>query len=373
MKNKVTHEYVYNYFKEYDYKLITIEYKDSRSKLKIQCPNNHEYEVSFTTFKTGRRCKICSNIKLGLSRKLTYEYVYNYFKEQNCELLETEYINSNTKMKYRCKCMNISKINFNSFKNGRRCLKCSIIRRKEKRKHSYKYIKNIIESTGYILLSTQYKNANEKIKIRCKNDHEYEVTFASFQVGRRCRKCAGKEKYTYKYIYNYFKEQECELLETEYKNIATLMKYRCKNNHITKTRFNRFLQGDRCRKCWDENNTGENHSNWNHNREEIKISRRIRKTFKKSWIKNNLQQDPNYNNYIIDTSKFHIDHIIPVSLFSKFVIEYNLDEQEVKNAINKKENLQLLTKEDNMTKSDNGSIFEAAQYLMLNRIKLMNI
>ena len=34
--------------------------------------------------------------------KFTYEYVYNYFKEQKCKLLETEYINSSTKMKYKC-------------------------------------------------------------------------------------------------------------------------------------------------------------------------------------------------------------------------------------------------------------------------------
>jgi len=42
--------------------------------------------------------------------KLTYEYVYNYFKKQGCELLEMEYIGGTTKMKYICKCGNISSI-----------------------------------------------------------------------------------------------------------------------------------------------------------------------------------------------------------------------------------------------------------------------
>ena len=45
-------------------------------------------------------------------RKLTYEYVRDYFSEQGCELLETEYKNCMTKMRYRCKCGNISKISF---------------------------------------------------------------------------------------------------------------------------------------------------------------------------------------------------------------------------------------------------------------------
>lgn len=37
-------------------------------------------------------------------KKLTYENVYNYFKQYECKLLEIEYINSKTKMKYICKC-----------------------------------------------------------------------------------------------------------------------------------------------------------------------------------------------------------------------------------------------------------------------------
>ena len=32
-----------------------------------------------------------------MRKRLTYEEVYSYFKEQGCELLEKEYINSQTK------------------------------------------------------------------------------------------------------------------------------------------------------------------------------------------------------------------------------------------------------------------------------------
>ena len=33
-------------------------------------------------------------------KKYTYEYVKQYFLDHRCELLETEYINNNTKMLY---------------------------------------------------------------------------------------------------------------------------------------------------------------------------------------------------------------------------------------------------------------------------------
>jgi hypothetical protein len=43
-----------------------------------------------------------------MAKKLTYEEVYTRFKEQNCELLDKEYKNSRTKLKYKCSCGNIS-------------------------------------------------------------------------------------------------------------------------------------------------------------------------------------------------------------------------------------------------------------------------
>lgn len=49
-------------------------------------------------------------------KKLTYEVVKNEFLINNCELLESEYINSYTKMRYKCKCGNLSEIKYNNFK-----------------------------------------------------------------------------------------------------------------------------------------------------------------------------------------------------------------------------------------------------------------
>ena len=37
-------------------------------------------------------------------RKLSYEYIIQYFEDQGCELLEKEYINNNTKMRYLRNC-----------------------------------------------------------------------------------------------------------------------------------------------------------------------------------------------------------------------------------------------------------------------------
>jgi ferritin len=60
-----------------------------------------------------------------MPKKLTFEFVQKYFKEQGCKLLETKYINSNTKMNYKCKNNHITSITWDNFKQGYRCITCS--------------------------------------------------------------------------------------------------------------------------------------------------------------------------------------------------------------------------------------------------------
>jgi len=67
-----------------------------------------------------------------MGKKLTYEFVKNYFEELGCELLEKNYKNTHYPMRYRCSCGNISKISFSSFKNGSRCKKCGDKKSSEK-------------------------------------------------------------------------------------------------------------------------------------------------------------------------------------------------------------------------------------------------
>lgn len=135
-----------------------------------------------------------------MPKKLEYGYVYNYFKEQGCELLEEKYINYQTKMEYVCVCGNISKI-----------------------------------------------------------------TFANFKSGRRCMDCSGNKKFTYEYVFNFFKDRGCELLELEYKNVLTPMKYRCECGSIDKISFAHFKNGDFCHSCAIKKRSGTNHYKYNPN------------------------------------------------------------------------------------------------------------
>ena len=134
---KHTLEYVKGFFREYGCDMLEEEYKNAHNPMKYICSCGNISKISFSSFKNGRRCKKCGNKKSSEKQSLTFEYVYNCFKEQNCELLEKEYINAHYKMKYRCVCGNISKINFNNFKQGKRCIRCAPEKKLGKNNHNY--------------------------------------------------------------------------------------------------------------------------------------------------------------------------------------------------------------------------------------------
>lgn len=55
-----TVEYVSNYVEEFGYKLLSDEYVNNRTKVKLLCPNGHEWETTFHNFKdVGNRCLYC--------------------------------------------------------------------------------------------------------------------------------------------------------------------------------------------------------------------------------------------------------------------------------------------------------------------------
>jgi hypothetical protein len=179
-----------------------------------------------------------------ISRLLTFNYVKEYFIKEECELLETEYIDAKTKMKYVCKCGNESSIVWNHFQQGKRCRKCS-----GTEKLTFEFVSNFFIENNCELLETEYKSNRIKMKYKCICENISEICFADFQNGNRCRKCSGTEKLTFEFVKKYFKEQSCELLETEYVNNHTKMKYICVCKKESITIFNTFKSGSRCMEC----------------------------------------------------------------------------------------------------------------------------
>ncbi|GAG22257.1 unnamed protein product, partial [marine sediment metagenome] len=142
-----------------------------------------------------------------MGKKLNYQFVKNYFEEQNCTLLSTEYINNKEKLKYICSCGNEeAEITFCNFKSGQRCKLCGIEKLASALRLEIKYVRNFFKEQNCTLLS-EYINSGKKLKYICLCGNVSEILYHDFKNGHRCMKCSGTPKYDVQEIFDYFAEQ----------------------------------------------------------------------------------------------------------------------------------------------------------------------
>jgi hypothetical protein len=230
--------------------------------------------------------------------KRTTEDVKKYFEEQGCELLG-EYLGVQIKMKYRCKCGNISEINWNHFSHGKRCGLC--VKTGQKKKRSLEEIQKI------------------------------------------------------------FKERGCEFLDLEFKGITYKHNYKCKCGKIKQITFSGFHhQNQYCNDCRLEKNRGSNHHMWQEDREQVVLNKKFRKKCYKALqsslkatgkvkvgrttdmlgyspkeLQEHITKHPNWEN--VKREDWAIDHIFPIKAF----IDYGIKDIKV---INRLDNLRPISK-----------------------------
>lgn len=193
MPKKPTYEEVKKYIESQGYKLISKEYINNHTKLKMICDKGHECEIAFGNFKQGKRCRTCAFEKISQDRKLDYDYVKNYIESQGYILLEDKYIKSDIPMKMKCDNGHICYISWDNFKNGRRCKKCKYEGLSEKFRYSYNHVAKYIQSYGCKLSSKEYINNSTQLLIECPNGHEFYRTFGNFKHTQKCPVCSQTE------------------------------------------------------------------------------------------------------------------------------------------------------------------------------------
>ncbi len=176
--------------------LISNEYKNNSSPLKMYCGCGDEFSVSFAKFKdrNKRQCNNCSNLQRRKNYSFTIEYVKKFVEENsNCTLISKEYINNSEKLDFICECGNKFSTSFAKFKdrNQKQCYECGIDIRTDSHKFDLKQVKNIIELKKCKLLSDEYVNARTSIHIECECGKDFYTTLEVFQRGKnRCDNCS---------------------------------------------------------------------------------------------------------------------------------------------------------------------------------------
>lgn len=130
-------------------------------------------------------------------------------------------------------------------------------------KYTYEECKDVFSQYGYTLLSTEYKNIRSKLSYRCPSGHVEEMTFASFNQGRRCPTCPKSFALKYSNVSKELSREGitllCDKLPKKRKGKVAygMIPYLCKNGHKREARLDTVrnaLKNGRgvCEECYND-------------------------------------------------------------------------------------------------------------------------
>jgi hypothetical protein len=209
-----------------------------------------------------------------------------------------------------------------------------------------------------------YTNSHSKDELRCPKGHKVDMLFTNFyNKGCRCLKCSGSEKFDHEFVFNEY-AKEGYIMKNIYKNCDTPDELLCPRKHDVQARFSYFRRGDRCRFCKYENIQGENHPKFNPDRTRVRRCAYLSFNLNKIQI---LRDDPNYDLYLSSYNEaefqrkltgnkyiksiMSVDHILPRVAFIDNNLDEIYDKKVIKKICNLRENLRIIPKEENGTKS----------------------
>lgn len=195
---------------------------------------------------------------MGGREKFTLDYVRTVFEERGCKLLETEYRNDRTPLRYVAACGHERTSTFNNFIRGKGtlCRKCRYQRNGERRSLGEATIRAAFEQEGCRVLQVAGSREDSPVRYVAQCGHENTSDYAHFvyqKAGRVCAACSKSIRYRIDYVRECFEARDCVLLESEYINCKTKMRYLAQCGHESTITFDALLNSRgaalRCRKC----------------------------------------------------------------------------------------------------------------------------
>ena len=134
------------------------------------------------------------------------------------------------------------------------------------KKYTLEEVSKMLKAKGFILLEKEYINRKTPMLVQCENGHTVKKTLNSvISSNTKCNKCNGTYRYTYQDVLEICKGNNFELISKKYINARTPLEVKCEKGHITR-KVLPTIKNSYCDKCARENTRGENHYNYNPNK-----------------------------------------------------------------------------------------------------------
>jgi len=184
MPKKLKFEDVRARIEKRGFTLLSEDYIDSKTKLQVVCPNGHSIWKRFNDIDQGLGCLECS----GLAPR-TLQEAQDLAAVHGGECLDSEYVNSRTKMHWRCKYGHPLSMTFDHVKKGHWCRVCN---NNLNHRITWPQFYEMCASKGGTLLvdMSGYPSRYAPVPIRCGVGHQFTQTFGHIAYeGTWCPDC----------------------------------------------------------------------------------------------------------------------------------------------------------------------------------------
>ena len=175
---------------------ISDKYINERTNLRWSCEAGHEWDARLDAIMKGLWCPRCKQLQLapderapGVNDKNEYMHYLASLKGGTC--LSPEYLGSKIPLKWRCEKGHQWEAMLSDIKRGRWCGECGRARTAASRRLSIDHAIQIAKERNGECLSSEYKNNQEKLLLRCQEGHEWEAPLGLIKQGRWCPHCSG--------------------------------------------------------------------------------------------------------------------------------------------------------------------------------------
>lgn len=169
-------------------KLLSKRYHNNKTKLFWECEYGHQWEMRPNDVKSGQWCPTCNG-----SHKLTIEEMDRIARERNGLCLSIAYINSRTKLRWRCTKEHEWDAAPDMVKQGTWCEICSKKESGKKRRLKIEEMHSIAKARGGRCLSKEYINNSTHLLWECSSGHTWKANANNIKSGTWCPRCKHKK------------------------------------------------------------------------------------------------------------------------------------------------------------------------------------
>lgn len=218
---------------------ISTEYKNSKTHLEFKCQEGHLFKMIWGDVSQGRWCPDCRSLKKDINE--INDYVYNKY---NGKCLSVDYKDQYDLLNFSCEFGHCFKLNWEQIRRDMWCKECIS---NEKLEEIRLFIKIKHDA---ILLSESYNGYESNLKFLCQNNHIFYMPWKRVKKGTWCLACSGKMIKNIDEINNYvFSEYEGKCISDNYINNVSLLNFVCKNNHNFQLSWASIKNNVWCKEC----------------------------------------------------------------------------------------------------------------------------